>query len=478
MGESKVPDGRLEAHNSETGVYCGAGSTRFALAVAGYDVGGLGVEPLAAIAREEFNDGVAELTKRFDVYVAQVCFTTSASNLNHVQWVRGFFKQFSIPEVAHLEWCVGNPNSSSVPQNDAETDLREWAKIAEQNRNKVAQISEIVNSEKAVPASLISDVRGYAAEAHHGQDHVARWNRVLKAFGEQVPGFGGSPMTAAQAQQNAQTFWSVRWDPVTDALGALQAQPAPETNTEETSNNPPPPPSPAPVVSVAAGSDITEGGNAVFTVSASPAPSAALAVNVNVTVSGDYGVTAGSQTVTIPTSGSATLSITTTGDSTDETNGTVTAMIAAATAYDVSSTAGSATVNIADDDNPPPPSSDLPAFQISDGVYTEGDIYGYYLFYVTLNKPADKPVRVRYAFEPTGTGTGHATAGRDYRPISRTMYFRAGVTQNAGILVITDDNLKEPDETLRITLTSLNPQTAITADRNTSTATITIKDND
>ena len=302
---------------------------------------------------------------------------------------------------------------------------------------------------------------------------------MLLVFGEQVPGFTGTPMTAAQAQQNAQTFWNVRWDPVADALEALQAQSAPETSTEETSNNPPPPPPPVPVVSVAAGSDITEGGNAVFTLTASSAPAAALAVTVNVTAIGDYGVTVGSRTVTIPTSGSTTLSITTAGDSIDETNGTVTATITDSINYGVSSTTGSATVNIADDDNPPlPPPSDLPVFQISDGTYNEGNIYGYYLFYVTLNKPAAKPVRVRYTFEPTGTGTGHATEGQDYQPISRTIYFRAGITQNAGLLIINNDNNKEPDETLQITLTSLNPQTAATTNPSTSTATITIKDND
>ncbi len=64
-----------------------------------------------------------------------------------------------------------------------------------------------------MPAGLITDGRGYAAEPHHGQDHVARWNCcplellpagtvarwncVLLAFGEQVPGFTGTPMTAA-----------------------------------------------------------------------------------------------------------------------------------------------------------------------------------------------------------------------------------------------------------------------------------------
>ncbi len=426
-----------------------------------------------------------------------------------------------------------------------------------------------------VPAGLVADVRGYAAETDNGVAHVRRWNRVLLALGEDVPGFSGTPMSATEAQGHAQTFWSVRWDPVVVALQKLEvvaqqtpvtpvvsvvagsdvtegaaalftvsASPAPSAALDVTVNvtasgdygittgtqtvtiptsgtatltvattgdsvdeadgsatvtvtdraaydvsstagsakvniadddDPP-----VPTVSVVAGSDVTEGAAALFTVSASPAPSAALHVTVNVTASGDFGVATGSRTVTIPTSGSATLSIATTGDSVDEADGSATVTVTDGAAYDVSSTAGSASVNIADDDDPPVPltSSDLPAFQISDGVYNEGNIYGYYLFYVTLNKPAATPVRVRYDFEPTGTGTGHATGGQDYQSISRTIYFRAGVTQNAGLLVVKDDNNKESDETLRITLTSLNPETATTTDRSTATATLTIKDND
>ena len=46
-----------------------------------------------------------------------------------------------------------------------------------------------------------------------------------------------------------------------------------------------------------------------FTLTATPAPFADLTVSVTVSVVGDFGVSAGSLTVTIPTSGSATLTI-------------------------------------------------------------------------------------------------------------------------------------------------------------------------
>ncbi len=111
---------------------------------------------------------------------------------------------------------------------------------------------------------------------------------------------------------------------------------------------------PDPVVSITAGGGVTEGGDAVFTVTADPVPSAALDVTVAVAGSGDFGVSPGSQTVTIPTSGSATLTVATTNDSTDETDGSVTATINTGTGYTVSATASAATVAIADDDDPVP----------------------------------------------------------------------------------------------------------------------------
>jgi len=108
-----------------------------------------------------------------------------------------------------------------------------------------------------------------------------------------------------------------------------------------------------PEVSIAADGDVTEGSRASFTVSASPAPAAALTVTVNVIASGNFGVTIGSRTVTIPTTGSATLNVVTADDSTDEADGSVTVTVTDGAAYDVDSSASTATVNIADDDDTP-----------------------------------------------------------------------------------------------------------------------------
>ena len=106
---------------------------------------------------------------------------------------------------------------------------------------------------------------------------------------------------------------------------------------------------PTPVVSVAAGAGVTEGGSASFVLTATPPPAAALEVTVTIAASGDYGITAGERTVTIPTTGTTTLTLATTGDDADEPDGSVTATVAAGTGYTVG-TASSGTVAIADDD--------------------------------------------------------------------------------------------------------------------------------
>ena len=109
-----------------------------------------------------------------------------------------------------------------------------------------------------------------------------------------------------------------------------------------------------PEITVAAGaSPVTEGGDAVFTVTASPAPAADLAVTMAVAADGDYGIADGSRTVTIPATGSATLTLATTGDEVDEPDGSVTATVAAGDGYTVGDPA-SGSVSIQDNDEPPP----------------------------------------------------------------------------------------------------------------------------
>ena len=109
-----------------------------------------------------------------------------------------------------------------------------------------------------------------------------------------------------------------------------------------------------PEVNITASAGGTEGGSATFTLTATPAPASELVVGVTVAATGDYGVTAGDRSVTIPTGGSATLTVATTDDSVDEPNGTVTLTLNAGSGYTVGALS-TGTADILDDDGPTEP---------------------------------------------------------------------------------------------------------------------------
>ena len=203
-----------------------------------------------------------------------------------------------------------------------------------------------------VDPDVVTKVKALAAQTHHGQSHVNRWNRVLVAFGEHDgTGVTGGAMTASEAQDMADQYSSPVWDEVVVELTALEAAPHP----------------PTPEVSIASGSDVIEGGDVTFTLTASPAPTANLDVTVTIATVGDYGVTVGSRTVTIPTSGSKTLTVATTDDQAHEADGSVTATLVDGADYDLG-TSKTASVTVSDDDPPP-----MPVVSISGGsAVTEG----------------------------------------------------------------------------------------------------------
>ncbi len=264
-----------------------------------------------------------------------------------------------------------------------------------------------------VDPALVAQVRGYAAETHQGQEHVDRWKRVLAAFGDDN---GYTPMTAAEAQIHADKGWQ-RWVPVVAALEALEA--APGT---------------LPAVTVSAGADVTEGGDAVFTVTANPAPAAALSVTVTVAASGEFGVTAGTQTVPIPTTGSATLTLATANDEVDEPDGSVSVAVAAGDGYTVGDPA-SGTVAIADDDAP------LPAIAVSAGAdVTEG---GDATFTVTASPAPASPLAVSVTVAAEG----------DYGIASGTRTVSIPTAGSATLTLATsDDAADEPDGSVTLTV--------------------------
>ena len=250
-------------------------------------------------------------------------------------------RQVVVPTTGSATLSVATDDDSrGEPAGVITTTLNSGNRYTIDATNRKASVAVADNDGVTVDPQLIADVRSYMAETQHGPVHVNRWKRVLEAFGvEEYAGL--EPMTSAEAKQKYGTW--ARWQPVIPVLEAIEA--AGQTVVT--------PVTPTPEVSVTAGSGVTEGGNAEFTITASPAPAANLPVSVTITASGDYGAATGQRTVTIPTGGSATLTIATSDDAADEADGSVTATVNNGDGYTVSGSQGAGTVNVADDDATP-----------------------------------------------------------------------------------------------------------------------------
>ena len=268
----------------------------------------------------------------------------------------------SIPTTGGYTLTISTTNDSTDESDGSVTatvDTGTGYTVSSSNGSATVSVSDddptplVVLAHSCVSDSLLATVRSYyEANTHRPPSYGANWKRVLIAFGDVQDG-QLTPYTAAEAEQSEQ-IWS-GWAPVREALVCIEAANQPST----------------PVISIAAGSGVTEGSDATFTITASPVPTADLDVSVMVSQSGDYAATTGTQTVTITTSGSYTLTISTTNDSTDEADGSVTATVDTGTGYTVSSSNGSATVAISDDDDPPPAT---PVISIAAGSgVTEGN---------------------------------------------------------------------------------------------------------
>ena len=345
----------------------------------------------------------------------------------------------------------------------------------------------------AVDPALVAQVRAMAEQTQHGQAHVERWRRVLVAFGvEEYPGL--TPTTLAEAQANAQKYSSPLWPQIAAALADIEAaaeqgaqqdtqqdaqqdteqdtqedtrqdtqedteqdtqedtrqdtqedtEQDTQQDTEQDTQEDTPPVTP-PTVSITAGDAVTEGGSAVFTLTASPAPAAALPVTVEVAAAGAWGVAAGTQTVSIPTSGSATLTLATTDDDADEADGSVTLTLADGEGYAVGSPA-SGSVVVQDDDEAPPP----PTLSVSDARAREGYLM---TFTVRLSAPAAETVRVvAETRERVPVSASGQSPGRDYYPKRQALQFRPGQTERGFDVLIYDDDHDDAGETFEVAL--------------------------
>ncbi len=154
------------------------------------------------------------------------------------------------------------------------------------------------------------------------------------------------------------------------ATDGTNTGPANEESETATWTTPPPPPQETPsgggggggggtpsasptAVSVSAGPVVTEGGEALFRITASPAPSDEITVRVRVSATGDFveAVQLGEKLVTLSASApTANLRVATTDDDVDEADGTVTVTLLSGDGYTLSQV--SASLAVADDDTP------------------------------------------------------------------------------------------------------------------------------
>ena len=288
-------------------------------------------------------------------------------------------------------------------------------------------------ADAAVDPALVAEVRAMAEQTQHGAAHVKRWRRVLVAFGvEEYPGL--TPTTLAEAKANAQRYSSPLWPRIAEALEKLEA--APDTPPDT------PPLTPPEVTIAANAASVTEGGDAVFTLTANPAPAADLAVSVTVATDGDWGITAGTQTVTLPTTGSATLTLATTDDAADEPDGSVTATVQAGSGYTVG-TSASGTVAVRDDDLPPP----VVTIAAKAASVTEG---GDAEFTLTADRAPAADITVTLAVSETGDGDHVAAA--DEGPATVTIPKDA--TEATFAVATVNDATDEPDGSVSVTVTA------------------------
>ena len=189
-----------------------------------------------------------------------------------------------------------------------------------------------------------------------------------------------------------------------------------------------------PVVGVSAGAGVSEGADAVFTVSAVPAPTAPVSVVVDVSQSGDFVVSSARRTVVL-SGASATLTIATSDDAVDEADGSVTVTLVDGASYDVG-TSSAATVSVADDDVP------LPVVSITAGSGGAEGASATFAVTASSAPAADLDVSVTVA----ATGDFGVTAG------TRTATILAGTTGATLTVATADDSVDEPDGSVTATL--------------------------
>ena len=308
-----------------------------------------------------------------------------------------------------------------------------------------------------VSDALLAEVQLAASETWRTSGHVARWSRVLAAFGVSNA-YSSNPMTVAEAQAQADRGLK-RWAPVPPALECLENPPQ-EEQPEQAEVQPATPATPE--LSLSAGSAVDEGGNATFTVTADPAPQSDLTIAWTVAQSGEYldAPGTGGRTVTLAAGAtSVALSVATVDDAADEADGSVSVTLDTGTGYTVATGKGSAAVAVRDNDEP------TVSIAAGSGV-TEGAAAS---FTVSASPMPVAPLDVTLTIGQSGDFAASGETG------SRTV--TVPVTGSATVEVATDDDgADEPDGSVTASVDAGTGYTVAAAPDNA--ATVAVSDND
>ena len=232
---------------------------------------------------------------------------------------------------------------------------------------------------------------------------------------------------------------------------------------------PPPPPPTLPGVSVSGGSVVTEGGDAVFTLTSTAPFSSAVTVVLDVSddSSSDFLASAdeGTKSVIFPAGSSSVIwSVPTEDDSTAEPNGQVTVRVWSGSGY-VPYAPESATVDVTDNDSGPPPG---PVITVTGGSgVTEGVSA---IFTLRSDRVSTTAIDISLTVSDDATSDFLATA----REGPRTVRLPAGDTTVTYSVRTEDDGTDEPDGRVTIRVRESSGYTT----GSPSTASVTVRDND
>ncbi len=227
-------------------------------------------------------------------------------------------------------------------------------------------------------------------------------------------------------------------------------------------------PDPDPKVTIAAGDDTTEGGDAVFTVQASPAPTSDLEITLAIADDAVSDFVAdgeeGSKTVTIAAgSDTATYTLATTDDDLDEADGGVSATLEAGTGYQVGSPS-TATVAVTDNDDDDDARATVVRIAGGDDI-TEGSVARFTL--TGAPAPAQE-ITVNLRVTQSGAFAGDGELG------ARTVTLGTDATVTVDIPTVDDSTLEE-DGSLTITV---EPGTGYAPHATDASATVAVADDE